>query len=272
MTQTTTVDPAELIGDALRVLRRLAAPGTRLVWRRDYYALLGTRRAGRALQVQAPMVDAMRRRDWLIAQRDGDLVLSDAGRGWLKRATESDDPFAAQHRMLTSAEAPHADGAGALVTVNDAESPLTHLHAQRDDRGIPLIDATQLMAGERLRRDFTLAQLEPRMAVDLTAPVVAGRRGANHDEISDIAIAARQRFSRAVAMLGPGLSDVATDVCCHLKELKRADSTHGWTDSAALVVLKMALDRLASHYGFTLTGAGRQTRAWRATDEQGATK
>ena len=105
------------------------------------------------------------------------------------------------------------------------------------------------------------------MAVDLAAPVVAGRRGANHGELSDIAVAARQRFSRAVAVLGPGLADVAIDVCCHLKALKKAESAQGWPDSAALVVFKLALDRLATHYGFTLSGSGRRTRAWRTPDD-----
>jgi Domain of unknown function (DUF6456) len=270
MKQSEGVNPADLIGDALRVLKRLAAPGTRLVWRSNYYALTGTGRAGRALQVQPPMVDAMRRRDWLVGERNGDFVLSEVGLGWLRRAMESDDPFSAQHRDLAGGETPRADGTHALVTINEAESPLTRLHVQRDAQGVPLIDETQLMAGERLRRDFTLAQLEPRMAVDLTAPVVAGRRGANHDELSDIAVAARQRFSRALAMLGPGLSDIAIDVCCHLKELKKAQSAQGWPDSAALVVFKLALDRLAVHYGLVVTGAGRRTRAWCAAAENDA--
>jgi hypothetical protein len=270
MMQAEGVDPADLIGNALRVLKRLAAPGTRLVWRSSHYALTGTRRAGRALQVQAAIVDAMRRRDWLVAERNGDFVLSDAGLDWLRRAMAGGDPFASQEREFAGGGTAHPQGAPAPATINDAESPLTRMHTLRDAQGVPLIDETQLMAGERLRRDFTLAQLEPRLAVDLTAPVVAGRRGAGYDELSDIAIAARQRFSRAVAMLGPGLSDVAIDVCCHLKELKKAESAQGWPDSAALVVFKLALDRLAVHYGFVVTGSGRRTRAWRAPDEDNA--
>jgi hypothetical protein len=265
------VNPADLIGDALRVLKRLTGPGTRLVWRSNYYALTGTGRAGRALQVQPATVDAMRRREWLTGERNGDLVLSDTGRGWLKHAMAGGDPFAARHRELSVGETTRADGTQALVSINEGESPLTRLHAQRDARGVPLIDDVQVMAGERLRRDFTLAQLEPRMAVDLTAPVVAGRRGANQGEISDIAVAARQRFSRAIAALGPGLSDVAIDVCCHLKELRKAESTQDWPDSAALIVFKLALDRLASHYGFTVTAASRRTRAWRSDDDRADT-
>jgi hypothetical protein len=107
------------------------------------------------------------------------------------------------------------------------------------------------------------------MAVDLAAPVVAGRRGASHDELSDIAVAARQRFSRALAVLGHGLADVAVDVCCHLKDPAAAESTQGWSGNATLVVLKLALDRLARHYGFVATGRGSRTRAWHAPEDDG---
>jgi hypothetical protein len=70
-----------------------------------------------------------------------------------------------------------------------------------------------------------------------------------------------------VTALGPGLADVAIDVCCHLKELHAAESTEGWPDSAALVVLRLALDRLGAHYGFLASGGRRRMRVWRAPDD-----
>ena len=83
-----------------------------------------------------------------------------------------------------------------------------------------------------------------------------------------IAVAARQRFTRAISALGPGLSDVAVDVCCHLKEPHAAESAQDWPQSAALVVLKLALDRLAAHYGFAVTGKRSRMRAWQAPEEE----
>jgi Domain of unknown function (DUF6456) len=265
------LNPVDLIGDALRVLKRLAAPGARLTRRGDVYALTGTGRAGRALHVPPSVVEAMRRRDWLSNALRGDpdadaLVLSDVGLSWLRRTVEGDEPRALRLAASGEFDAP-GEGGATPVAVNDAESPVALLRAARDDAGKPLIDETQFIAAERLRRDFTLAQLAPRLTVDLSALVVAGRRGAQHGEISDIALAARQRFSRAVTALGAGLSDVAIDVCCFLKELDAADSTCGWSQSASLVVLRLALDRLAAHYGFHATGAGARTRAWRAPDD-----
>ena len=261
-------DPADLLGEGVRVLKRLVPPGSRLEKRDGFYALTGTGRAGRAMHVPLAIVDAFRRRDWLSDAPGGEgLRLSDVGLGWLRRTLAGEDPFAEQHGERVRTEATAEDGSIRSVVVNDGESPLARLRAAKAGGGKPCIDETQFLAGERLRRDFTLANLMPRMTVDLTAPVVAGGRGTGTSDLSDIALAARQRFSRALTALGNDLANVAVDVCCHLKELGTADSTTGWPESAALVVLKLALDRLAHHYGFTLRGAPSRTRAWRAPED-----
>jgi hypothetical protein len=135
-----------------------------------------------------------------------------------------------------------------------------------DYRIIALIDGMRFAAGEKLRRDYTLAQLTPRMGVDLSAPVVSGgARSSGADTVSDIAVAARQRFTRALAAVGPGLGDLALEVCCDLKTLESAESQRGWSRGAAKVVLMLALDRLAAHYGLTVTAPPRGAiRAWTA--------
>ncbi len=144
-----------------------------------------------------------------------------------------------------------------MVRVNVGESPLSRLKS----RG--LVDGTQFAAGEKLRRDFTLAQLAPRMGVDLTQPVVSGGgRGSGADSISDIAMAARQRFSRAMAAAGPGLADLAFEVCCDLGSVEQAEARRGWARRSGRVVLCLALDRLAIHYGLTITLKRAPIRAW----------
>lgn len=260
-------DPAEILGAGVQVLKRLATPGSQLERREKFYALTGTGRAGRALHVPVAIVDALQRRDWLAPSGEGKLRLSDAGLGWLKRTLAGDDPFREQHQMRMHVEMPGETAeADNVVTVDANESPLTRLCATETKSGAPLIDDKQFLAGERLRRDFTLANLMPRLTADLEAPAVAGRRGAGGSEITDIALAARQRFSRALEALGSDLSGVAVDVCCHLKPLDAAESTANWPGSAALVVLKLALDRLAHHYGFHARGRTR-LRAWQASEE-----
>ncbi len=151
--------------------------------------------------------------------------------------------------------------AHAVVRINRAESPLARLKF----RG--LVDALQFAAGEKLRRDFTLGQLTPRMGVDLTAPVMSG--GGAQDNLSDIALAARQRFNRALTAVGPGLSDLLFDVCCHLLPLEGAEDRRGWSKRSGRVVLKIALDRLAAHYGLDVTAQKSGIRAWRNEEQAG---
>ena len=49
--------------------------------------------------------------------------------------------------------------------------------------------------------------------------------------------------------LGPGLSDVVFRVCCFLEGLETAEKRLGWSARSGKVVLKIALERLALHYG-----------------------
>src|SRR5262249_50519904 len=180
------------------------------------------------------------------------------GAGWYLRTLADGDPFAAQHQLRAHRMVVDAEGVERTVVANEAESPLTRLRARC------LIDATQCEAGERLRRDFTLAQLAPRLGVDLTAPVVLGRRGAARSEtLTETVLAAKQRFSRAMRTVGPGLSDLLFDVCCHLIGLEDAEQSFGWPSRTGRVVLAIALDRLALHYGMAIAGPQRAPiRSW----------
>ena len=114
-------------------------------------------------------------------------------------------------------------------------------------------------------RDYTLAQLAPRLGVDLTAPVVLGRRGQKEITLTETVIAAKQRFARAMKAVGPGLSDLLFDVCCHLVGLEDAEQELKWPRSAGRIVLMIALDRLALHYGMIVTAPARgRIRSWQA--------
>lgn len=62
-------------------------------------------------------------------------------------------------------------------------------------------------------------------------------------------IAAKARFDAATAALGPGLRDVAWRVICACEGLPAAERALGWPARAGRIVLGLALDRLADHYG-----------------------
>ena len=60
---------------------------------------------------------------------------------------------------------------------------------------------------------------------------------------------ARDRVTKALDSLGPGLADVALRVCCFLEGLEACERRMGWSARSGKVVLKIALQRLADHYG-----------------------
>ncbi|WP_374942589.1 DUF6456 domain-containing protein [Sphingomonas sp.] len=134
---------------------------------------------------------------------------------------------------------------GRRVSVNVAESPLGWLRA----RG--MIDARQFEAGERLRGDYETAMLGPRVTMRW-APRVdgggVGGGGAGADP-GTVQIAAKRRFDAAVAAAGPGLADVLWRVVCAGEGLPVAEKALGWPARAGRVVLTLALDRVAGHYG-----------------------
>jgi hypothetical protein len=128
------------------------------------------------------------------------------------------------------------------VTVNLAESPLGWLRSRGH------VDARQFEAGERLRADYEMAALGPRVTMRWdTSP--RAPRGSPHAKDPTLAqIAAKQRFHAAVTAVGPGLSDVLWRVICAGEGLTVAEKVLGWPSRAGKLVLGIALDRLADHY------------------------
>ena len=129
--------------------------------------------------------------------------------------------------------------------MNVAESPLSWLRA----RG--MVSARQYEAGERLRGDYEMASLGPRVTMGWNAaPVAKGRRGAPDAIDPTLAqIAAKRRFHDATGAAGPGLNDVLWRVVCAGEGLAHAEKALGWPVRAGKLVLGLALDRVADHYG-----------------------
>jgi hypothetical protein len=157
------------------------------------------------------------------------------------------------------------------LLVNESESPLAWLARRKDAGGKPMIDAAQFAAGERLRADFTRAAMTPRIGANLASPVAHGRRnsGDSSAHFSDIVIAAKERLNHALDSVGPEFSGLLLDICCFLKGLELVERERGWPRRTSKVVLGLALDRLARHYGIAakVTGKSRASiRAWQAED------
>jgi len=255
----------EVAREGRRILRKLAEEGGHLApLNRRSFGVVACANPG-SVRVAHRLIGEFRRRDWLAPRgtTPETFALGDAGLGWLRREQAAHEPFAAQHQLRSERLVKGADGAEHLVVINDGEAPLGWLH----HRG--LIDTVQLEAGEHLRRDYTLAQLAPRMAVDLEAPVVDGRRGLKAEPpLADTVLAAKQRFARAMTAAGPVLSDLLFDVCCHLIGLEDAGGARQWPRRTARVVLHIALDRLALHYGMDMRNQRSATRSWRMEESE----
>ncbi|TKT81212.1 DUF6456 domain-containing protein [Aquamicrobium sp. LC103] len=186
----------------------------------------------------------------LVEVRASQIERTEIGAGLLKRVLTGKEAFQAQHRELGE-RLIERDAVWEKVTVNDTESPLALLARRRDRDGRKFLSAREFMAGERLRSDYTRGQLMPRMGANWQATVSSGPRGGNDNgiaELTDAALAARQRVNCALEAVGPELSGVLVDICCFLKGLETVESERGWPVRSAKIVLKSALGALARHY------------------------
>lgn len=126
------------------------------------------------------------------------------------------------------------------VTVNLAESPLGWLRARSR------IDARQFEAGERLRADYEMATLAPRVTMQWAVRVDGGTGGLDPTAAQ---IAAKRRFDAAMEGVGRGMRDILWRVVCACEGLPDAEKALGWPQRAGRIVLTLALDRLGDHYG-----------------------
>jgi hypothetical protein len=182
------------------------------------------------------------------------------------RADNAPGDFRRQHGGI--ARLPRNE-AGA-VFANEAESPLAWLARRKGPDGVPFISPLQLAAGERLRADFTRAGLTPRVTANWVAPIAQGRRSGGGDSaaaFTDMVIAAKERLAKTLDAVGPEFAGLLLDVCCFLKGLEVVERERRWPPRAARIVLTLALDRLARHYGIEIEARGpaqSRTRVWQA--------
>ena len=195
----------------------------------------------------------------------GTLDLTDTGRAHVVRMQSRDAPFANQHRAIEPKEVSTSQGVE-TVLFNAAESPLALLARRKSKDGRPFLSGEEIEAGERLRRDYTYGQVVSETGVNLEARVGAGGKGGRRNtqaDLTDTAVAARQRVDAALAAVGPELAGVLVDVCCFLKRLTIVETERQWPARSAKIVLKTALAALARHYVPGAANTGKQARVYR---------
>ncbi len=263
-------DEETLEREGRRILRRLCEPGACLAVARDMEKAVVVRegadgRATRTAVVDRPVAQAMALKDWIACDKPGRIsryAITGAGRAALKRLLADSDAaragfaeaparFADQHGTYGEREIAQPGGRHPRrVRYNFAESPVAAMARRKDKSGKPFLSPDLVAAAERLREDFELAQMGPRVAQNWDRFLTGGDRGSFTADsgVGDGPSGARERVNRALAELGPGLGDVALRVCCFLEGLEAAEKRMGWSARSGKIVLRIALQRLKRHY------------------------
>ncbi len=105
-----------------------------------------------------------------------------------------------------------------------------------------------------------------RITTNWDAAGSGGRGGNIAAEMSDSAIAARERYQRAIAAVGPELASILVQVCCMAAGLEAAERHLNLPQRSGKAVLALALTSLSRHYGLLKGGARPDfsTRSWGA--------
>jgi hypothetical protein len=259
--------------DLKRIVRRLGVRDERLVALGDGGFRFGIGERDRTRErVSRELVQALRRDD-LVTGPDEAVVLSAAGRSFLRRELAGSDAYRGQHQDLLATTVIDERGSPHQVVVDRNESPLSWLRNRRGRDGRPMIDAVEFAAGERLRSDFTRARMMPRMSANWSASIASGRRDGRSGgmaDLTDAVIAARRRVERAIEAVGPELANLLLDFCCFLKGLEDIERDRAWPARSAKVVLRLGLSALARHYGLAAKARGPSGRVaivhWGADD------
>lgn len=256
-----------------RILRRLAESGAEMVVAGDMDKAIVVRDGIRTAILDRKLAEQIALAGWVEALAGGRLrryAITSAGRGALRAMLrgaalprpgdfaqavpvmplgDAGPEEANAHRLFETRPIRDPEtGERRRARVNIAESPLLVLARRRDQDGQPFLTPDMVRAGERLREDFELAHLGPRVTQNwdrfLTAGVQSGlgpARGGGSDS-------ARDRVGLALRDLGPGMGDLVLRVCCYLEGIEMTERRLGWSARSGKIVLRLALMRLHRHY------------------------
>jgi hypothetical protein len=201
-----------------------------------------------------------------IVRRGNSVQATEAGRKAGLRAGDPENAFQRQHRQIEVSPISTDDGQDAAAEINLAESPLAQMMRLRQKNGHAFLSRAEFEAGERLRSDYTRGRIIQRLGANWEARESSGRRGDTNGiaDLTDAALAARQRVDRALREVGPELSGLLVDICCFLKGLETVERERAWPARSAKMLLKTALGMLARHYRPASKARGHAMLHWGA--------
>ncbi|MFS4437564.1 DUF6456 domain-containing protein [Paracoccaceae bacterium GXU_MW_L88] len=266
------ISEARITREARRILRRLCESGAFLLLGDNMPKAVVMREVPPQKPVRIAVMDrdvayAFALNEWITLEKKSRVStyrVTSVGRSALKRLLEEErkvrgmaeaqSAFLAQHQMPGTRVVENG-GKAETIRINLAESPLSALGRKVDKDGVPFLSAELIAAGERFRDAYEAAQMGPKITQNWDRFLTAGRSGFGGISPADGPADARRQFAEAMEALGPGLSDIALRCCCYLEGLEAAEKRLGWSARSGKVVLRIALQRLAQHYGIRVLQA-----------------
>jgi len=226
----------------VRFVRALLSAGEAIRDGDHYRCAQGAKAAGLGVSVVGALAA-----DGLLCLEAGTCRPTRDTRSWLKRQLAEGEGHAAQHRVTRH-------GPDGLET-NMAESPLARLALGK--AGAPAFLAPhQFEAGERLRRLIERAHMVQRITMSYDAARVASEAPGAGGDIDDMALDARRELAGVLEQLPRDCAGVLLDVCGYLKGLQQVETERQWPRRSAKLVLRIALEQAARHYGLAATATG----------------
>lgn len=158
--------------------------------------------------------------------------------------------------------------------INRAESPLLLMANRKNADGTPLLSPAQVEAGERLRADFERGQQGPAMGINWQRLGQGGldsrtvRAKNDYESMSCSAQEALQRWRKALNAVGEEFAGPLVDFCCFLNGLEKIERQRRWPARSAKLVMSLALNALARHYGLQDEATGPQSNPMRHWGEE----
>lgn len=255
--------------EMLRILRRLCEKGAFLAVTPELEKAVVMKQSDCGQQKRLAVLDRylaqnLVARDFVERTKAGRIMcysVTYAGRAALRRMlaeaeepgvtgyAEAPTPFGEQHRTWGHRDIKEKGAKKPRrVRVNLSESPLTMLARKKTKDGKPFLSRELVDAGERLREDFELAQLGPRVTQNWERFVTGSDRGDFGSGGLGGSSAAQERLGAALTDLGAGLADIVMRCCCFLEGMETAEKRMGWSARSGKIVLRIALQRLRAHY------------------------
>lgn len=202
-------------------------------------------------------------RGYLMPAPAGDLWhLFTKRTGFARAVAELDSNFV--EAMLHAQMLARRPGGGLMVPEENAAK-------QGPARWLDQLDPNLVEASERLALDYERAELDARVTALWDAALLpSGRkRVGGEKEVSNAAVSARARVHAALEAVGPELAGLLCEVCCLSAGVEQAERRFGLAARSGGALLKVALTRLARHYGLVGSGSPRRRpslRQWGTPD------